>query len=508
MDASPGMSLGDPGARCRAASPVAVRHRPLCRTRALPAPAGPDTVHGVLRRVIGLTVFTAVLATAFIVLGRWQLSRLDERRADNAQVASARDVAAVPVDALAEPGTPLDPALEWRRATATGQLRRRRRRCWCATAPTRAPTGCWWWFPSSRPRGTRCSSTEGWIPAAAHRHRAPGGAAAAERGGGGRGAAPPRGAAAASPGPAGRTGAGDRHRRALPRRWPHPSTAATAIWWWSGRRPTPPRRSRSRPRLDEGPHLGYAIQWFCFAAIAAVGYVILLTRGLPERDPLSRPVRAGPAGRRAPGCGAGQAAAAASCGGTGCGTARRRGRPRRAARRGCRARRPAAVDHQDLVGVADGGEPVGDHQRGPARQGVVQRLLHGGLGLGVQVRGGLVEHHDVGGLEQQPGDRQPLLLAAGEPVARGRRPRCPGRRAARPPVADLGGAQRRASSSSVASGPGVQQVGADGVVEQVRVLGHHADRVVQRLQRDVAHVRGRPADRAAGRRRTAGRPGW
>ena len=74
-----------------------------------------------LRKVIGLTVFTAVLATAFIVLGRWQLSRLDERRADNAQVTSARDVAAVPIDALAEPGTPLDPALERRRATATGQ---------------------------------------------------------------------------------------------------------------------------------------------------------------------------------------------------------------------------------------------------------------------------------------------------------------------------------------------------------------------------------------------------
>ena len=30
------------------------------------------------------------------------------------------------------------------------------------------------------------------------------------------------------------------------------------------------------PELDEGPHLGYAIQWFSFAAIAIVGWLALL----------------------------------------------------------------------------------------------------------------------------------------------------------------------------------------------------------------------------------------
>jgi surfeit locus 1 family protein len=33
------------------------------------------------------------------------------------------------------------------------------------------------------------------------------------------------------------------------------------------------------PELDEGPHLGYAIQWFSFAAIALGGYLVLLRRG-------------------------------------------------------------------------------------------------------------------------------------------------------------------------------------------------------------------------------------
>ena len=39
------------------------------------------------------------------------------------------------------------------------------------------------------------------------------------------------------------------------------------------------------------------------------------------------------------------------------------------------------------------------------------------LGLGVEVRGRLVEDHDRGVLQQQPGDGQPLLLAARHAVA-------------------------------------------------------------------------------------------
>ena len=39
-----------------------------------------------------------------------------------------------------------------------------------------------------------------------------------------------------------------------------------------------PRPERP-PRLSEGPHLSYAIQWFAFAAIAVGGAVLLLRRG-------------------------------------------------------------------------------------------------------------------------------------------------------------------------------------------------------------------------------------
>lgn len=50
-----------------------------------------------------------------------------------------------------------------------------------------------------------------------------------------------------------------------------------------------PRRLEP-PALDEGPHLGYAIQWFSFATIAVVGWMALgrrgrRTRGAPEPGP-------------------------------------------------------------------------------------------------------------------------------------------------------------------------------------------------------------------------------
>jgi surfeit locus 1 family protein len=38
-----------------------------------------------------------------------------------------------------------------------------------------------------------------------------------------------------------------------------------------------PRRLPA-PTLDEGPHIGYAIQWFSFAAIAVIGWIVLLGR--------------------------------------------------------------------------------------------------------------------------------------------------------------------------------------------------------------------------------------
>src|SRR3954447_5550067 len=69
------------------------------------------------------------------------------------------------------------------------------------------------------------------------------------------------------------------------------------------------------------------------------------------------------------------------------------------------------VDNHDLVGAADGREPVGDDQRGAAAQEPVERALDQQLGRPVDVRGRLVEDQDPRVGEQRPRDRDQLALA-------------------------------------------------------------------------------------------------
>lgn len=46
----------------------------------------------------------------------------------------------------------------------------------------------------------------------------------------------------------------------------------------------------ARPNLDNGPHLGYALQWFVFASLAPIGYALILRRfSTPARRDDHRP---------------------------------------------------------------------------------------------------------------------------------------------------------------------------------------------------------------------------
>jgi surfeit locus 1 family protein len=52
----------------------------------------------------------------------------------------------------------------------------------------------------------------------------------------------------------------------------------------------------SLPPLDEGPHLGYAIQWFAFAAVALIGTGIVIRQArLPESTPKASAASSGSA---------------------------------------------------------------------------------------------------------------------------------------------------------------------------------------------------------------------
>ncbi len=69
---------------------------------------------------------------------------------------------------------------------------------------------------------------------------------------------------------------------------------------------------------------------------------------------------------------------------------------------------------QDLVGVADGGEAVGDDEGGAAVDEVLEGELDEMLGFGIDRGGGVVEDEDAGVHEQDAGDGDALLLSAGE----------------------------------------------------------------------------------------------
>ena len=43
-----------------------------------------------------------------------------------------------------------------------------------------------------------------------------------------------------------------------------------------------------KPSFDEGPHLGYAVQWFCFAAVFSIGYPIVLWRNKKKKESNNR----------------------------------------------------------------------------------------------------------------------------------------------------------------------------------------------------------------------------
>ncbi len=149
---------------------------------------------------------------------------------------------------------------------------------------------------------------------------------------------------------------------------------------------------------------------------------------------------------------------------------------------------PAGLHHQDQVRGPDGGQPVRDDEGRPALQRLREGLLDGRLGGVVQVGGGLVQQDDPLPGEEQPGDGHALALTAGEAVAAlpDHRVQAVGQGAHQ--VVQAGAAQRVPQVGLARGGRGQQQVGADGVVEEVAVLGDHAEGVAQRFRGQVPHV--------------------
>ena len=78
------------------------------------------------------------------------------------------------------------------------------------------------------------------------------------------------------------------------------------------------------------------------------------------------------------------------------------------------AQLPAVLQHQDMVGMENRTDALGDDDGGHAAVLLPQSLAEQGVGLIVQRAGGIVENQDFGAACQGPCHQQALLLAAAE----------------------------------------------------------------------------------------------
>ena len=149
---------------------------------------------------------------------------------------------------------------------------------------------------------------------------------------------------------------------------------------------------------------------------------------------------------------------------------------------------PPTVEHDDRVGTANGGQAVRDHERRAIEQQRGQGFLDQTLGFVVEGGRGFVENQERRVLEQRAGNRQTLALAAGQPLAALADGGLVAVRLRRNEVVRVGRPRRRLDLGQGGARCAVGDVGGDGVVEQHRLLRHHANLRPQRRQAHLANV--------------------
>ena len=236
-------------------------------------------------RWIALLVFALVVAAVCVRLGIWQLDRLDQRRTLNAHVRAGLAAPPATLEAL-EGGDPDPETLAYRRVEVTGSYDTEHEMLLYGRALDGRP-GHHVLTPLVVDDGAAILVDRGWVPF--------------EMG------TPPVAAAEPPSGEVTVTGfllpAGDEDDvvidrddtgRVLTVRHDVPAALEDAMPYelWplplqlQGQQPAPPSALPAivgPPELDEGPHLSYAVQWFTFATIALVGYVVLVRREIRDR---------------------------------------------------------------------------------------------------------------------------------------------------------------------------------------------------------------------------------
>lgn len=229
-------------------------------------------------------LIVVVTVVVFINLGLWQLRRLDERRALNIQIETLADQAPIPLPTLlAEVGVDPD-ALEYYPVAVSGVYRVEdevilQARSLNGRSGHNLVTPLEW-------AGGVLAVNRGWIPIDSTGPPVPD-------------ALPPGGEVTVTGllrrsedrGPTGIPGPDGTYRdigrldlTLLEPQWG--PTLASVYLQLEEQRPAPGDYPIPLPPLEitEGPHLSYAIQWFIFAAIAAIGFPILVVSTARRRE--------------------------------------------------------------------------------------------------------------------------------------------------------------------------------------------------------------------------------
>jgi surfeit locus 1 family protein len=231
------------------------------------------------KRLVKPLVAAILVATTCVALGIWQIARLHQKQQFNAAVRAGLAAPPAAIDTLLPEG--VDPeAVRYRRVEATGTFDTAHELILYGRTQ-RSQAGNHMLTPLRLDDGRAILVDRGWVPLDVDQ---PGAAAVA----------PPPGDVhvegvlfSSDGGPPGVVGGAAVREstfakidlEAIQSQIPY----AIAPVYLLLRRQTPAQPDRfprpaPLPELSEGPHLGYAVQWFSFAAIAAAGFVVLALR--------------------------------------------------------------------------------------------------------------------------------------------------------------------------------------------------------------------------------------
>jgi len=231
------------------------------------------------KRLVKLLAVALLVATTCVALGIWQIARLHQVQQFNAAVRAGLRASPAPVETLLPARVDPD-AMRYHRAEATGRYDTANEFVLYGRTQN-SQAGNHMLTPLRLADGSAIIVDRGWVPLNVDQ---PGAAAVAPP----SGEVNVEGALFASEGdPPGAVGGTGTRETTLARidlakiqsQLPYP--IAPDYLLLQQQSPAQPDGSpvpAPLQRLTEGPHLGYAIQWFTFAVIALVGFVILALR--------------------------------------------------------------------------------------------------------------------------------------------------------------------------------------------------------------------------------------